>query len=94
MVDVAKFTYDMQFDLVQLFWLFDSVVTCLFQQLASHGLFNVNVKATGDIHIDDHHTNEDIALAMGTVVKKIIILIITDYDIFFFYSSCSFLRNK
>lgn len=40
---------------------------CLFQQLASHGLLDVHVKATGDIHIDDHHTNEDVALAIGTV---------------------------
>lgn len=39
----------------------------LFQQLASHGLFDVLVKASGDIHIDDHHTNEDVALAIGTV---------------------------
>lgn len=39
----------------------------LYQQLASHGLFDVHVKATGDIHIDDHHTNEDVALAIGTV---------------------------
>lgn len=38
-----------------------------FQQLASHGLFDVYVKAVGDIHIDDHHTNEDVALAIGTV---------------------------
>lgn len=27
----------------------------------------MHVKATGDIHIDDHHTNEDVALAIGTV---------------------------
>lgn len=39
------------------------------QQLASHGLFDVHVKATGDIHIDDHHTNEDVALAIGTVTS-------------------------
>ncbi|KAB5545002.1 hypothetical protein DKX38_013114 [Salix brachista] len=33
----------------------------------NHGLFDVHVRATGDIHIDDHHTNEDVALAIGTV---------------------------
>ncbi|KAA8548643.1 hypothetical protein F0562_000327 [Nyssa sinensis] len=38
----------------------------MLDQLASHRLFNVHVKATGDIHIDDHHTNEDVALAIGT----------------------------
>ncbi|KAH1139954.1 hypothetical protein GYH30_029042, partial [Glycine max] len=37
-------------------------------QLASHGLFDVRIKATGDIHIDDHHTNEDVALAIGTAL--------------------------
>ncbi|KAL3655261.1 imidazoleglycerol-phosphate dehydratase [Castilleja foliolosa] len=39
-------------------------------QLASHGLFGVHVKATGDVHIDDHHTNEDIALAIGTALLQ------------------------
>jgi hypothetical protein len=43
-----------------------------FQQLASHGLFDVHVKATGDIHIDDHHTNEDVALSIGTVLPTAI----------------------
>ncbi|KAL0414539.1 UNVERIFIED_CONTAM: Imidazoleglycerol-phosphate dehydratase, chloroplastic [Sesamum radiatum] len=38
----------------------------MLDQLASHGLFDVHVKATGDTHIDDHHTNEDVALAIGT----------------------------
>jgi imidazoleglycerol-phosphate dehydratase len=37
------------------------------QQLAAHGLFDLRVKAKGDTHIDDHHTNEDVALALGTV---------------------------
>ena len=35
--------------------------------MASHGLFDVLVKAKGDTHIDDHHTNEDVGLAIGTV---------------------------
>ncbi|CAN4091329.1 unnamed protein product [Withania somnifera] len=39
-------------------------------QLASHGLFDVHVKATGDVHIDDHHTNEDVALAIGTALLQ------------------------
>ncbi|XVF38224.1 hypothetical protein REPUB_Repub20aG0081900 [Reevesia pubescens] len=42
----------------------------MLDQLASHGLFDVHVKATGDIHIDDHHTNEDVALALGTVLLQ------------------------
>ncbi|KAF8650010.1 hypothetical protein HU200_064173 [Digitaria exilis] len=42
----------------------------MLDQLASHGLFDVYVKATGDIHIDDHHSNEDIALAIGTALLQ------------------------
>ncbi|KAL1220650.1 Imidazoleglycerol-phosphate dehydratase 2 [Cardamine amara subsp. amara] len=42
----------------------------MLDQLASHGLFDVHVRATGDIHIDDHHTNEDVALAIGTALLK------------------------
>ncbi|GMP66092.1 hypothetical protein CsSME_00026589 [Camellia sinensis var. sinensis] len=38
-------------------------------QLASHRLFDVPVKAIGDIHIDDHHSNEDVALAIGAVTS-------------------------
>ncbi|XP_043691275.1 imidazoleglycerol-phosphate dehydratase, chloroplastic-like isoform X8 [Telopea speciosissima] len=40
----------------------------MLDQLASHGLFDVHVRASGDTHIDDHHTNEDVALAIGTVI--------------------------
>ncbi|XP_073153120.1 imidazoleglycerol-phosphate dehydratase 1, chloroplastic isoform X1 [Henckelia pumila] len=42
----------------------------MLDQLASHGFFDVHVKATGDIHIDDHHTNEDVALALGTALLQ------------------------
>ncbi|KAJ8459651.1 hypothetical protein OPV22_032577 [Ensete ventricosum] len=42
----------------------------LLDQLASHGLFDLHVKAAGDIHIDDHHTNEDVALAIGTALLQ------------------------
>jgi len=55
----------------------------IFQQLASHGLFDVHVKATGDIHIDDHHTNEDVALAIGTVSKPLHELILSFFFLVF-----------
>ncbi|KAG0630676.1 hypothetical protein M758_1G195900 [Ceratodon purpureus] len=42
----------------------------MLDQLASHGLFDVRVKAKGDTHIDDHHTNEDVGLAMGTALLQ------------------------
>ncbi|KDP40172.1 hypothetical protein JCGZ_02170 [Jatropha curcas] len=42
----------------------------MLDQLSSHGLFDIHVKATGDIHIDDHHTNEDVALAIGTALLQ------------------------
>lgn len=33
--------------------------------VAAHGLFDLTVKATGDLHIDPHHTVEDVALVLG-----------------------------
>lgn len=38
--------------------------------LAVHGLFDLNVKAEGDLHIDVHHTVEDVALTLGQVFDK------------------------
>ena len=38
--------------------------------LAVHGLFDLTVKAQGDLHIDSHHTVEDVALALGQVFDK------------------------
>jgi len=42
----------------------------MMDQLASHGLFDVKVDAEGDTWIDDHHTNEDIALALGGALSQ------------------------
>jgi imidazoleglycerol-phosphate dehydratase len=33
--------------------------------LARHGLFDLRVRATGDLHVDEHHTVEDVAIALG-----------------------------
>ena len=37
----------------------------MIQQIASHGLIDLEVRATGDIEIDDHHTNEDVGITLG-----------------------------
>jgi len=37
----------------------------LLSSLAHHALFDLSVRTDGDIHIDDHHTVEDTALALG-----------------------------
>jgi imidazoleglycerol-phosphate dehydratase len=38
----------------------------LLAHIAVHGLFDLAVKAKGDLHIDVHHTVEDVALLLGT----------------------------
>tara|TARA_B100000965_G_scaffold390527_1_gene397644 strand:+ start:110 stop:721 length:612 start_codon:yes stop_codon:yes gene_type:complete len=42
----------------------------MIQQLSSHGLFDIKVRANGDTHIDDHHTNEDVGIAIGQALSK------------------------
>ncbi len=37
----------------------------MLSHLAVHGLFDLTVQAKGDLHVDAHHTVEDIALALG-----------------------------
>ncbi len=32
---------------------------------ARHGLFDLTVHATGDLHVDDHHTTEDVGICLG-----------------------------
>jgi imidazoleglycerol-phosphate dehydratase len=38
--------------------------------LARHSRMDLTVKATGDLHIDDHHTAEDVGIALGQAVKQ------------------------
>ncbi len=37
--------------------------------LARHSRIDINVKAKGDLHIDHHHTTEDVGIALGQAVK-------------------------
>src|SRR5262244_3158266 len=38
--------------------------------LARHSRMDITVKAKGDLHIDHHHTTEDVGIALGQAVKK------------------------
>jgi len=38
--------------------------------LAKHGLFDLKVKARGDLEVDIHHTNEDTGIALGQALAK------------------------
>src|SRR5438045_5986438 len=38
--------------------------------LARHSRIDITVKAKGDLHIDHHHTTEDVGIALGHAVKQ------------------------
>src|SRR5215218_10221602 len=42
----------------------------MLDQLAKHSLADITVRAKGDLHIDFHHTAEDVGIALGEAVKK------------------------
>jgi imidazoleglycerol-phosphate dehydratase len=42
----------------------------MLHQLSSHGLIDLEVEATGDLEIDDHHTNEDVGITLGQAFAK------------------------
>jgi imidazoleglycerol-phosphate dehydratase len=42
----------------------------MLDQLARHSLIDLDVRATGDLHIDDHHTVEDVGIAVGQGLAK------------------------
>lgn len=44
----------------------------MLNQVARHGLFDLTVKASGDLHIDAHHTVEDIGITLGQALKQAI----------------------
>jgi imidazoleglycerol-phosphate dehydratase len=44
----------------------------MLDSLARHGLFDIDVKALGDLNVDDHHTVEDVGLALGQAFHQAI----------------------
>jgi len=42
----------------------------MLHHVAVHGLMDLSVKATGDLHIDAHHTIEDIAICLGRAIDE------------------------
>tara|TARA_X000000368_G_scaffold399024_1_gene369610 strand:- start:727 stop:1314 length:588 start_codon:yes stop_codon:yes gene_type:complete len=44
----------------------------MIDQIGKHGLIDIDLKAEGDLHIDDHHTIEDIGISFGEALKEAI----------------------
>ena len=42
----------------------------MLELFARHGFFNLSVQASGDIAVDDHHTVEDVGLALGQALRE------------------------
>jgi imidazoleglycerol-phosphate dehydratase len=42
----------------------------MLDQLARHAMIDLTVRATGDLHIDDHHTVEDVGIALGRALAE------------------------
>lgn len=66
---------------VSVVWVVDGVGECradtgigffdhMLAQLAKHGLFDLEVKARGDLQVDEHHTIEDVAICLGRALDS------------------------
>jgi len=42
----------------------------MLDQIARHGMIDITINANGDTHIDDHHTVEDIGIALGQAITQ------------------------
>lgn len=45
---------------------FDHMLT----HVAKHGLFDLTVQCSGDLHVDDHHSVEDVGIALGQAIQQ------------------------
>ncbi|MDR8394472.1 imidazoleglycerol-phosphate dehydratase HisB [Aliifodinibius sp. S!AR15-10] len=42
----------------------------MLEQIAKHGLIDLEIKCTGDLEVDEHHTIEDVAIALGETITE------------------------
>ena len=42
----------------------------MLDQLSRHAMIDMTIRATGDLHIDDHHTVEDVGIALGQALTQ------------------------
>ncbi len=42
----------------------------MLDQIARHGMIDIQIDAKGDLHIDDHHTVEDIGITLGQAINE------------------------
>ena len=42
----------------------------MIEQVARHGLIDIEIKAVGDLHIDAHHTVEDVGITLGQAIAE------------------------
>ena len=42
----------------------------MLHHVAHHGMFDLSIQASGDLHIDEHHTAEDVAITLGQVLDQ------------------------
>src|ERR1019366_6978209 len=42
----------------------------MLEQVARHSLIDITIRAKGDLHIDQHHTVEDVGIALGQAIRQ------------------------